>query len=199
MSRAPTTPVRVHLPVPVDDYLARLAEESGEVSWMTFAEPVGRRAMLVVQNNVGVRHSADAIVAHVAATLRRDHPFLVALDAGEPGKPAWADCETMNAVPSHLLQERLSTLAPATMLKVDEAPKDLLGLGQWRRIGPVIPGRGARAAQPALARPSAGRRRRARCSGVRRARRPAPRRAWQPAQGAPPASHTRPAAGIHRE
>jgi mRNA-degrading endonuclease toxin of MazEF toxin-antitoxin module len=128
MSRAPTRPVQVHPPVPVDDHPARLAEESGEVSWMTFAEPVGRRALLVVQKNVGVRHSADAIVAHVAATLRRDYPFLVALDADELGKPSWVHCETINTIPRDLLEERLTKLAPATMLKVDEALKDSLGL-----------------------------------------------------------------------
>ncbi len=101
----------------------------GEVYWMTFAEPVGRRQVLIVQNDIGNRHSTSTIVAHVSATPRRDYPFLVALDAGELGKPSWVHCETINTIPSDLLQERLTTLAPATMLKVNEALKDSLGLG----------------------------------------------------------------------
>ena len=101
----------------------------GDIYWVTFAEPVGRRPVLVVQNDVGNRHSPSTIVLHVSATPRPDYPFLVALDAGETGMPAWVHCETINTIPSELLEERLATLAPATMLKVDEALRDSLGLG----------------------------------------------------------------------
>ena len=96
---------------------------------MTFAEPIGRRPVLIIQNDIGNRHSTSTIVAHVSATSRRDYPFLVTLDAGELGKPAWVHCETLNTIPSDLLQERIATLAPATMLKVDEALRHSLGLG----------------------------------------------------------------------
>jgi mRNA interferase MazF len=101
----------------------------GEVYWVTFAEPIGRRPVLIVQNDIGNRHSTNTIVAHVSATPRRDYPFLVALDAGDLGKPAWVHCETINTIPCDLLEERLATLAPATMLKVDTALRDSLGLG----------------------------------------------------------------------
>jgi len=100
----------------------------GEVYWVTFADPVGRRPVLIVQNDIGNRHSPSVIVAHVSAMPRRDYPFLVALDTGELGKPAWVHCETINTVPSNLLEERLGKLAPATMLKVEEALRDSLGL-----------------------------------------------------------------------
>ena len=101
----------------------------GDVFWVTFAEPIGRRPVLIIQNDIGNRHSTSTIMAHVSATPRRDYPFLVTLDAGELGKPAWVHCETLNTIPSDLLQERIATLAPATMLKVDEALKHSLGLG----------------------------------------------------------------------
>jgi mRNA interferase MazF len=101
----------------------------GDIYWVTFAAPVGRRPVLVVQNDVGNRHSPSTIVVHVSAMPRPDYPFLVALDAGETGKPAWVHCETINTIPSELLEERLATLAPATMLKVDAALKQSLGLG----------------------------------------------------------------------
>ena len=98
---------------------------------MSFAEPVGRRQVLILQNDIGNRHSTSTIVAHVSATPRRDYPFLVALDPGELGKPAWVHCEAVNTIPSDRLEERLATLAPATMLRVDEALRHSLGLG-WR-------------------------------------------------------------------
>jgi len=101
----------------------------GEVYWVTFAEPVGRRPVLIIQNDIGNRHSPSTIVAHISATPRRDYPFLVALDAGELGKPAWVHCETVNTIPGRLLEEQVATLAPALLLKVDEALRHSLGLG----------------------------------------------------------------------
>ena len=64
-----------------------------------------------------------------ASRLQRDSPFLVALDAAEPGKPAWVHCETLNTIPCDLLEERHGTLTPATMLRVDAALRHSLGLG----------------------------------------------------------------------
>ena len=96
---------------------------------MTFAGPLGRHPVLVVQNDVGNRRSPSTIVVHVSATPRPDFPFLVALEAGETGKLAWVHCETINTDPSAPLEEWLATLAPATMLKVDTAPKHSLALG----------------------------------------------------------------------
>jgi mRNA interferase MazF len=101
----------------------------GEVYWVTFAAPVGRRPVLIVQNDVGNRHSPSTIVAHVSATPRRDYPFLVALDAGELDKPAWVHCEIVNTIPSEILEERLASLPPATMQRVDAALRHSLALG----------------------------------------------------------------------
>lgn len=96
---------------------------------MTFAEPVGRRPVLIIQNDVGNKHSPSTIVVHISATPRREYPFLVALDDGELGKPAWVHCETITTIPRNLLEERLGTLSSAAMLKVDEALRHSLGLG----------------------------------------------------------------------
>jgi len=101
----------------------------GDVYWVTFAEPVGRRPVLVIQNDIGNANSPNTIVAHVSATPRRDYPFLVAVDEAELGKRSWVHCETMNTIPVELLEEQLGTLAPATMLRVDEALRRSLGLG----------------------------------------------------------------------
>jgi mRNA interferase MazF len=101
----------------------------GEVYWVTFAAPVGRRPVLIVQNDVGNRASSSTIVAHVSATPRPDYPFLVALDASELGRPAWVHCETINTIPVSLLEDRLGALSPAAMGRVDEALRLSLRLG----------------------------------------------------------------------
>lgn len=100
----------------------------GEVYWVTFGPPVGRRPVLVVQNDVGNRHFASTVVAHVSATPRPDYPFLVALEAQELGRASWVHCETLNTLPITLLEERLGALSPQSMGKVDEALRLSLGL-----------------------------------------------------------------------
>jgi mRNA interferase MazF len=100
----------------------------GEVWWVTFAEPVGRRPVLVIQNDVGNRYSPTTIVAHVSATPRRDYPFLVALGA-ELDRPSWVHCETIATIPVAMLQERLAVLSAAAMARVDDSLKNSLALG----------------------------------------------------------------------
>jgi mRNA interferase MazF len=99
----------------------------GEVWWVTFAAPVGRRPVLVVQNDVGNQHAPTTIVAHVSATPRRDYPFLVPLEA-ELDRPSSVHCETINTIPMAMLEERLGALAPETMLLVDDALRSSLAL-----------------------------------------------------------------------
>jgi mRNA interferase MazF len=100
----------------------------GEVYWVSFPEPVGRRPVLVVQNDVGNRHSTRTIVAHVSATPRPDYPFLVALEAEELGRPSWVHCETLNTLPVTVLEDRLGVLTPESLARVDEALRVSLGL-----------------------------------------------------------------------
>jgi mRNA interferase MazF len=99
----------------------------GDVWWVTFGEPVGRRPVLVVQNDVGNQHSPTTIVAHVSATPRRDYPFLVALEA-ELERPSWVHCETLSTLPVDMLEERIAVLSPEAMRRVDAALKDSLAL-----------------------------------------------------------------------
>jgi mRNA interferase MazF len=99
----------------------------GEVWWVTLAEPVGRRPVLVVQNDVGNRHSPTTIVAHVSATPRRDYPFLVALGT-ELERPSWVHCETIVTIPVAMLEDRLTVLSTEVMSRVDEALRSSLAL-----------------------------------------------------------------------
>jgi len=114
----------------VHDSAGRATPLRGDVWWVTFAAPVGRRPVLVIQNDVGNRHSPNTIVTHISATPRRDYPFLVALEAGELGKPSWVHCETISTIPATMLEERLAALSPDAMRRVDEALRRSLGLGR---------------------------------------------------------------------
>lgn len=100
----------------------------GEVWWVTFAEPVGRRPVLVIQNDVGNRNAPTTIVAHVSAAPRRDYPFLVALEA-ELDRPSWVHCETITTIPLAMLEARLAVLSPEAMARVDAALGNSLALG----------------------------------------------------------------------
>jgi mRNA interferase MazF len=103
----------------------------GEVFWVRFDEPVGRRPVLIVQNNRGNQSSPNTIVAHISTRPPgREYPFLVALDDGHLGEPSWVHCETINTIPQTKLDERLGALGPAEMEKVNEALRRSLGLPQ---------------------------------------------------------------------
>ena len=100
----------------------------GDVYWMTFQPPVGRRPALVVQNDVGNRWSPTTIVAVLSSAPRSDYPFLVHLGADELGSPAWVHCESLDTVLTTRLEEKLGTLSTQTMQAVDQALKVSLGL-----------------------------------------------------------------------
>ena len=100
----------------------------GDVYWMTFPPPVGRRPVLVVQNDVGNRWSPTTIVAVLSSAPRSDYPFLVRLAADELGALAWVHCESLDTVLISRLEEKLGALSPQTMGAVDQALKVSLGL-----------------------------------------------------------------------
>ena len=101
----------------------------GEVYWVTFASPVGRRPVLIIQNNTGNRFSPSTMVAHISTTPpEREYPFLVALDNRVLGEPCWVHCETVNTILQTLLESQCGALTPQEMDRVDEALHRALGL-----------------------------------------------------------------------
>ncbi len=101
----------------------------GGVWWVTFPEPVGRRPVLVIQNDIGNRYSPTTIVAHVSATPRLEYPFLVQLEETELGKASWVHCQTLATLPITMCEEWIGTLSAEAMTRVDEALRHSLGLG----------------------------------------------------------------------
>jgi len=100
----------------------------GDVYWMTFQPPVGRRPVLVVQNDVGNRWSPTTIVAVLSSAPRSDYPFLVGLAADELGTSTWVHCESLDTVLMSRLEEKLGALSAQAMSAVDQALKVSLGL-----------------------------------------------------------------------
>ena len=101
----------------------------GEVYWVTFAAPVGRRPVLIVQNNAGNRSSPNTMVAHISTSPPAvEYPFLVALDSRVLGEPSWVHCETVNTIPQTMLEDKCGALAPKEMDRVDEALHRALAL-----------------------------------------------------------------------
>jgi mRNA interferase MazF len=101
----------------------------GEIHWVTFAEPVGRRPVLIMQNNRGNESSPSTIVAHISTSPpAKEYPFLVALDSRVLGEPSWVHCETINTIPQAMLGAMLGSLGPADMHRADEALKRSLAL-----------------------------------------------------------------------
>jgi len=96
----------------------------GEVYYVTFAPPVGRRPVLIIQNNAGNRSSPNTIVAHLSTSRPAvEYPFLVELDNRVLGEPSWVHCETLNTIPQTMLEDKRGALTPKEMDLVEEALK----------------------------------------------------------------------------
>ena len=101
-----------------------MAASRGEVYYVTFAEPVGRRPVLIVQNNTGNRFSPTTIVAHLSTSKPpSEYPFLVELDSRVLGERSWVHCETLNTIPQTLLEDKCGALTPKEMDLVEQALK----------------------------------------------------------------------------
>ena len=123
----------------------------GEIYWVEFSpvkgsEQGGLRPALVVQNDVGNRHSPTTIVAAITRTLPpRDYPFVVLLAPQESGLPETSavNCAQLATVqqagPASRLRPPLGEEAMRPigrvdddkMATVDAALRYSLGLG-WR-------------------------------------------------------------------
>ena len=78
MSRTPTRPVQVRLPVPVDDYLTGLAEERGESKTQIVVEALEclRQQLLERRMEAGYRELAAEHSQLVAAGLAASLPSI---------------------------------------------------------------------------------------------------------------------------
>lgn len=93
-------------------------------------EQGGRRPVLIVQNDIGNRHSPVTIVAAITSSVaERPYPTEVRLRAGEGGLPKDSAVllNQIKTIDRERLEQRLGRLDAATMRQVDEAIKISLG------------------------------------------------------------------------
>lgn len=94
------------------------------------SEQAGFRPALVIQNDVGNRHSPTAIVAAISAAPERPYPFLVRLAAGEGGleRESAVNASQILTVDKSRLTRKLGSLSAERMRQVDRAVRISLGL-----------------------------------------------------------------------
>jgi mRNA interferase MazF len=122
--------------------------ERGEIYWVEFdpvkgSEQGGLRPALVVQNDVGNRHSPTTVVVAITRSLPpQPYPFVVVIDPRDSGlpEPSVVNCVQIATIQQAGSQSRLRSprghaslrpmgrLSPEKMAEVDKALKYNLGL-----------------------------------------------------------------------
>lgn len=94
------------------------------------SEQAGLRPAVVVQNDVGNKHSPTVIVAAITTAIGRTYPFLVRLESGESGleKESVVNAAQILAVDKSRLVRKLGSLSVEKMNKINQALKISLGL-----------------------------------------------------------------------
>lgn len=100
----------------------------GEVWWVAFPAPVGRRPAVLVSTNQAYKVRSAVTVVPVSQTIRN---IPVEVPLGPPDgipRESVANADTVTTVPKSFLREYLATLAPAKVRALDEAIKFALDL-----------------------------------------------------------------------
>lgn len=108
----------------------------GDIFWIDFnpargVEQKGRRPALIVQNDLGNRHSSCTVVAAVSSTvLPKAYPFTVPLAKGQANLPrsGHVNCAQLLTLDLQRLKGRIGALDDETMRKVEAALRYELGL-----------------------------------------------------------------------
>lgn len=94
------------------------------------SEQAGLRPALIVQNDVGNKHSPTTIVAAISAAPEKEYPFLVRIAAGEGGleRDSAVNASQILTIDKARLVRRIGSLSAERMRQVDRAIKISLGL-----------------------------------------------------------------------
>ena len=93
----------------------------GEVWWVEMPPPAGRRPALLLSRDAAYRVRAAVTVAPITRTIR-NIPVEVLLDQSD-GMPARCvvNLDDITTVPKSLIKQRVTTLSPEKIQKIDEA------------------------------------------------------------------------------
>ncbi len=100
----------------------------GEVWWVEMPPPAGRRPTLLLSRDAAYRVRAAVTVAPITRTIR-NIPVEVLLDQSD-GMPARCvvNLDDITTVPKSLIKQRVTTLSPEKIQKIDEAIRFALDL-----------------------------------------------------------------------
>src|SRR3989304_7717457 len=100
----------------------------GEVWWVEMPPPAGRRPAVLLSRDSAYRGRAAVTVAPVTRTIR-NIPVEVLLDQSD-GMPARCvvNLDDITTVPKSLIKQRVTTLSPEKIQKIDEAIRFALDL-----------------------------------------------------------------------
>lgn len=102
-----------------------------DLSPVVGSEQGGVRPVLIVQNDVGNRHSPTVIAAAITSQKSKTNlPTHIRLDAGSTGlqRDSIVLLEQIRTIDKHRLREKMGKLDESSMVKVDEAISISFGL-----------------------------------------------------------------------
>lgn len=104
-------------------YYANLSPSQG-------SEQGGLRPVLIIQNNVGNKHSPTTIVAPLTTKLGKSRlPTHVELNGLDNLRPSVVLCEQIRVIAKERITDYVCEVPPEIMALVDEALKISMGLG----------------------------------------------------------------------
>jgi mRNA interferase MazF len=94
------------------------------------SEQAGMRPALVIQNDIGNKHSPTTIVAACSTARAKSYPFTVGITAKESGlaKDSTINLSQIMTIDKRRLEEKIGELSPGKMSAIDEAVKNSLGI-----------------------------------------------------------------------
>ena len=107
----------------------------GEIYWVDWnpgrgSEQSGLRPALVIQNDIGNKHSPTTIVAALTTAIEKPYPFLIKVTAKESGLPkdSIVNLAVILTVDKTRLTNKCGALSEARMSEVNDAIKVSLEL-----------------------------------------------------------------------
>ncbi|MBI3975452.1 MAG: type II toxin-antitoxin system PemK/MazF family toxin [Armatimonadetes bacterium] len=100
----------------------------GEIWWVQFPEPVGRRPAVLVSRDQAYRVRAAVTVVPLTQTIRRIPVEVPLGPADGVPKKSVANADTITTIPRNFLIDYLTTLSTAKLQALDQAIKFALDL-----------------------------------------------------------------------